>query len=46
MAKEGKLKVVVDTVFLFEDVPKAFQRLQTGRAKGKVIVDVSSAHGI
>ena len=45
MAKEGKLKVVVDTVFLFKDVPKAFERLKTGRAKGKIIVDVS-AHDI
>lgn len=44
LAKEGKLKVVVDSVFSFRDVPKAFERLLTGRVKGKVLVDVS-AHG-
>jgi len=42
IAREGKLRVVVDTVFPFTDAPKAFERLKSGRAKGKIIVDVSS----
>lgn len=42
MAKEGKLKVVVDAIFPFKDAPKAFERLKSGRAKGKVLVDVSA----
>jgi NADPH:quinone reductase-like Zn-dependent oxidoreductase len=40
MAKEGKIEVVVDTLFSFKDVPKAFERLKSGRAKGKVLIDV------
>ena len=38
--EEGKVKPVTDTVFGMEDVVKAFERLKTGRAVGKVIVDV------
>ncbi|KAF4635279.1 hypothetical protein G7Y89_g2830 [Cudoniella acicularis] len=40
--KEGKVKAVVDSKFAFEDAPKAFERLRTGRAKGKIVVDVAS----
>lgn len=32
---EGKLKAIIDTAFDFEDVPKAYESLRTGRAKGK-----------
>jgi NADPH:quinone reductase-like Zn-dependent oxidoreductase len=38
--KDGKIKAVIDEVFEFEDVPRAFAKLKTGRAKGKVIVHV------
>ena len=38
--KEGKLKGVVDSVLDWEDAPKAFEKLKTGRAKGKVVVRV------
>jgi len=38
--KEGKLKGVLDSVFEWEDAPKAFEKLKTGRAKGKVVVRV------
>ncbi|KAF4538582.1 alcohol dehydrogenase [Lasiodiplodia theobromae] len=37
---EGKVKPIIDQAFEFNDVPQAFQRLRTGRAKGKVIVHV------
>lgn len=40
MAGEGKLRVVVDSVFPFGDVPGAFARVVSGRAKGKVLVDM------
>lgn len=38
--EEGKVRTVVDSVFGFEDVPEAFKKLKTGRAKGKVVVRV------
>ncbi|KAF2009700.1 GroES-like protein [Aaosphaeria arxii CBS 175.79] len=38
--KEGKLRAVIDEVFEFEDVPRAFEKLKTGRAKGKIVVNV------
>lgn len=34
----GKIKVVVDEVFEFEDAPKAYEKLRTGRARGKIVV--------
>lgn len=34
----GKIRVVVDEVFEFEDAPKAYEKLRTGRARGKIIV--------
>lgn len=34
----GKIKVVVDEAFEFEDAPKAYEKLRTGRARGKIIV--------
>lgn len=40
--KEGKIKPVIDQKFMFEEAPKAFEKLKTGRAKGKVVVDVAS----
>ncbi|KAF2635629.1 reticulon-4-interacting protein 1, mitochondrial precursor [Massarina eburnea CBS 473.64] len=38
--KEGKVRTVIDEVFEFENVPNAFRKLKTGRAKGKIIVHV------
>lgn len=34
----GKIKVVVDEVFEHGDAPKAYEKLRTGHAKGKIIV--------
>jgi NADPH:quinone reductase-like Zn-dependent oxidoreductase len=45
MVVEGKLKPVIDEVFAFEDAPKAYKKLKTGRAKGKIVVQVNSSHG-
>ena len=36
----GKIRAVIDSVFEFDDAPKAFEKLKTGRAKGKIVVHV------
>lgn len=38
---EGKVKAVVDRRFAFEEARDAFERLKTGRARGKIVVDVA-----
>lgn len=38
----GKIKPVIDQKFLFEEAPQAFEKLKTGRAKGKIVIDVAS----
>ncbi len=40
--KTGQVKAVVDQKFLFEQAPQAFEKLRTGRAKGKIVIDVTS----
>ncbi|KAL8943016.1 MAG: hypothetical protein Q9211_001145 [Gyalolechia sp. 1 TL-2023] len=40
--KDGKVKVVIDRKFPFEQAPQAFERLKTGRARGKIVIDVAS----
>lgn len=37
----GRLKVVLDSVYSFSQAPEALRRIQSGRAKGKVIVQVA-----
>lgn len=39
---EGKIRPVTDRAFSMEEVPEAYKRLKTGRATGKVVVDVAS----
>ena len=34
-------KIIIDSTFAFEDVKQAYERLNTGRARGKIIVEVS-----
>ena len=36
----GTVKPLVDSVFEFEDVLKAYERIMTSRATGKVVVKV------
>lgn len=36
----GQVKPIFDSKFKFEDAPKAFERMKTGRAKGKILVEV------
>jgi len=38
--QEKKVKAVFDQVCEWEDVPKAYERLKSGRAKGKIVVHV------
>jgi NADPH:quinone reductase-like Zn-dependent oxidoreductase len=38
---EGKLRATNDTVFAYEEGNKAFEKLKSGRARGKVVVDVA-----
>ncbi|KAH6295144.1 hypothetical protein HBI39_161090 [Parastagonospora nodorum] len=38
--QEGKLKPVVDSIFEWEDAPKAYEKLKSGRAKGKIVIKV------
>lgn len=40
--QEGKVKAVVDHKFKFEEGPQAFEKLKTGRARGKIVVEVAS----
>ncbi|KAF5324560.1 hypothetical protein D9611_004260 [Ephemerocybe angulata] len=41
LLEEGKIKPTVDSVYEFDDAVKAFDRIITGRARGKVVVNVS-----
>ncbi|GAA6064349.1 hypothetical protein JCM10212_004675 [Sporobolomyces blumeae] len=40
LVNAGKLDVVVDSVFAFDEVPQAFEKLNSGRARGKIVVRV------
>ena len=36
--KEGKMKAVKDSVFAYDDAPKAFEKLKVGRTRGKIVI--------
>lgn len=38
---EGKLKATVDSVYAFEDALKAYDKIMSRRARGKVTINVS-----
>ncbi|BGP56222.1 hypothetical protein JCM8202_005775 [Rhodotorula sphaerocarpa] len=40
LAREGKLRPIVDEVFKFEDAQRAYERQKSGRSKGKVVVSL------
>ena len=40
LVEEGKLKISVDSVFSMEDAVKAYERVGTKRARGRVVVKV------
>ena len=42
LVKEGKIRPVIDSVHEWEDVPDAYVRLMSRKAKGKVVVRVRS----
>ncbi|KAF8865176.1 putative zinc alcohol dehydrogenase [Acephala macrosclerotiorum] len=39
--QEGKIKVIIDSTFEFEDALKAYEKLRTHRARGKIVVHVA-----
>ncbi|KAJ5873797.1 uncharacterized protein N7529_002227 [Penicillium soppii] len=41
---EGKIKIQLDSVYELHDAEKAFQKLRSGRARGKIVVHVSDPH--
>ena len=40
LVASGSVTPVVDKVYEFEDVKRAYERLRTGRARGKIVVKV------
>ena len=40
--ESGRLKVVVDSTYPYNQAPQAFEKLKTGRARGKVIVTAAN----
>ncbi|KAF3048666.1 hypothetical protein E8E11_002536 [Didymella keratinophila] len=45
LMREGKVKAVLDEVFDWEDAPKAFEKLKTGRSKGKLVIRIKQDTG-
>ncbi len=41
LIEQGKLRVVVDKIYPFENIPEALAYVESGRAKGKVVVAMS-----
>ena len=38
LVDDGRLTPAIDRVFAFDDIAQAFEYLESGRAKGKVVV--------
>lgn len=45
LVTEGKLKSVIDRRYPLAETPDAIRYLETGRARGKVVIDVAGDHG-
>lgn len=43
---EKKVRAVIDQKFGFEEAPRAFEKLKTGRARGKIVVEVANVETI
>lgn len=43
MLEEGSLKSIVDSVWEFEDAIRAYERIMSNHARGKVVVRVDPA---
>jgi NADPH:quinone reductase-like Zn-dependent oxidoreductase len=41
LIESGAIKPIVDTVYDFEDTPKALAHIESGRAKGKIVIKIS-----
>lgn len=41
LIKSGAVKPVLDEVFTFDKAPQAYEKLKTGRTKGKIVIKVS-----
>ena len=39
MISKGNIKPTIDSVFSFDNVKQAYERLDTSRVKGKVVID-------
>ena len=42
LVAKGKVKPVIDEVFDFEKAPEAYEKLRTGRARGKIVMRVTA----
>lgn len=40
--EEGKVKAVIDSEYAFEDAQKAYEKIMSGRSKGKVVLKVTA----
>lgn len=38
---EGKVKPVIDSVYKFDDVLSAYDKILTGHTRGKVVVEIA-----
>ncbi|CAG8931377.1 unnamed protein product [Penicillium salamii] len=43
MVKTGAVKIQLDSTFGFQDTVKAFEKLRSGRARGKIVVHVANS---
>ncbi|CAG8219566.1 unnamed protein product [Penicillium salamii] len=43
MVKTGAVKIQLDSTFEFQDTVKAFEKLRSGRARGKIVVHVANS---
>ncbi len=42
LTESGKIRSVIDKTYTLKDIPDALRYVETGRARGKVVITVSS----